>query len=192
MISTFPDRMTRDVAEPRPARGGLAAQYSQEFRGGAGCRLERKDIALAKEDRTPVGTTQLDGRLDQGFENGLQIKRRTADDLEHLGSCGLLLQRFGQVARPGLYFLEQVDVGNGDHRLVGKTRDEVYLPLGEWLDFSAGQEHDADDLVLLQQGDREHGPGPGNLLSAQIGEAGIGQGVVQVQCFLLDRDDADR
>ena len=42
-------------------------------------------------------------RFDQGVEHGLQIERRAADDLQHLGGRGLLLQRFREVARARLH-----------------------------------------------------------------------------------------
>src|SRR5215475_7574091 len=32
-----------------------------------------------------------------GLENGLQLARRTADNLEHIGGGGLLLERFAQL-----------------------------------------------------------------------------------------------
>jgi hypothetical protein len=67
ITSTFPDPITREVAEPRPALGGFAAQYCRNFGGGAGRRFERKDIAFAKEDRAPIGTTQLDCRTLSAF-----------------------------------------------------------------------------------------------------------------------------
>ena len=35
-------------------------------------------------------------RLDKRFEHGLQVERRAADDLEHVGGGGLLLQRLAR------------------------------------------------------------------------------------------------
>ena len=36
-------------------------------------------------------------RLHSVFEHGLQVEGRAADDLEHVGGGGLLLQGFGQI-----------------------------------------------------------------------------------------------
>jgi hypothetical protein len=41
--------------------------------------------------------TERRRRLDQRVEDWLQIKCRAADDLEHVGSRGLLLQRLAQL-----------------------------------------------------------------------------------------------
>src|SRR5262249_55032290 len=45
----------------------------------------------------PVGLAQPCRRLDQRVEHGLQIEGRAADDLEHVGGGGLLLQRFAEI-----------------------------------------------------------------------------------------------
>ena len=37
------------------------------------------------------------GALNDGVEDRLHVRRRTADDAEHLGSCCLMLQRFGEL-----------------------------------------------------------------------------------------------
>jgi hypothetical protein len=41
-----------------------------------------------------IGLTKPGGGLDQRVEHGLQIERRAADDLEHVGGGGLLLEGF--------------------------------------------------------------------------------------------------
>ena len=69
-------------------------------------------------------------RLNQGVEHLLQVERRAADDLEHIGSGGLLLQRLPQL-------VEQPRVLDGDHGLVGEVRDQINLLVGEWSDFLA-------------------------------------------------------
>ena len=58
--------------------------------------------------------------FDQRIEHGLQIERRAADDLEHVGGGGLLLQRFGQIVGALLHLVEQPHVLDRDHRLVGE------------------------------------------------------------------------
>jgi len=46
-----------------------------------------------------VRVTKSGGRFDQRVEHGLEVEGRAADDLEHVGGGGLLLQRFGQITR---------------------------------------------------------------------------------------------
>ena len=43
--------------------------------------------------RSEVGLSQPTGRPEQRIEYGLKVKCRTTDDLKHVGSRGLLLQR---------------------------------------------------------------------------------------------------
>src|SRR5215471_16685932 len=61
-----------------------------------------------------VRLTQAGRRLDERIEHGLQIERRAADDFEHIGGGGLLLQRFSQL-------VEQPRVPDGDDGLRGEV-----------------------------------------------------------------------
>ena len=65
-------------------------------------------------DGRHVGLAQPRRRFDQRIEHGLQIERRAADDLEHVGGGGLLLQRFAQL-------VEQPRVLDGDDGLGGEV-----------------------------------------------------------------------
>ena len=55
--------------------------------------------------------------LDERVEDGLQVEGRAADDLEHVGGRGLLLQRFSRAAQ----LVEQAGVLDGDDGLVGEV-----------------------------------------------------------------------
>ena len=61
-----------------------------------------------------IGFAQPRRRFDQRVEYRLQVERRAADDLEHIGGGGLLLQRFAQL-------VEQARVLDGDHCLGGEA-----------------------------------------------------------------------
>jgi hypothetical protein len=67
----------------------------------------------------------------------LQIERRAADDLEHVGSGGLLLQRFSQL-------VEQPSVLDGDDGLVGEVRHQLDLLVGERANLRAVDDDCAD------------------------------------------------
>src|SRR6516164_11564969 len=62
-------------------------------------RSYRVGVANAPADDCPIRLAQPHRRFRQCIENDLQVERRAADDLEHIGSGGLLLERFAQVAR---------------------------------------------------------------------------------------------
>src|SRR5262249_47356304 len=51
-------------------------------------------VATEAGDARIICSAEPCRRLDERFEHRLQIERRAADDLEHLGRGGLLLQRF--------------------------------------------------------------------------------------------------
>ena len=81
------------------------------------------------KDHRPFSFAEPNGGLGHRIEHGLQIERRAADDLQHVGGRGLLLQRFGQVARARLHLVEQPHVLDRDHGLVGEGLDEFDLAL---------------------------------------------------------------
>ena len=64
-------------------------------------------------DKGIVGVAQPRGTLGDGVQHRLNVRRRAGDHAKDLARGGLLLQRFGE-------FLEQPDVLDGDHGLVGK------------------------------------------------------------------------
>ena len=51
-------------------------------------------VESESSDRGTVGFAKPRSRFDEGSQHALQIKRRAADDLEHIGGGGLLLQGF--------------------------------------------------------------------------------------------------
>ena len=81
--------------------------------------------------------------IDKGLQHRPQIERRTADDLEHVGGGGLLLQRFAQLA-------EQPRVLDRDHRLRGEILDQFDLLVGEWLNLLPIHIDGADKLVVFE------------------------------------------
>src|SRR5262245_64792369 len=77
-----------------------------------------------------VGLAQSSRRLHQRVQHRLQIEGRAADDLEHVGGGGLLLQRFAQL-------VEQPRILDRDHGLSGEVYQQLDLLVGEWPDLRA-------------------------------------------------------
>ena len=77
-------------------------------------------------------------------EHRLQIERRTADDLQHIGGRSLLRERLLEVARARLHLVEQPHILDGDHGLVGEGLDELDLPRVEWANLGAKHDEYAD------------------------------------------------
>src|SRR5262245_2096097 len=99
-----------------------------------------------------VGIAQSRRRFHQRVEHRLQIEGRAADDLEHVGSGGLLLQRFPQlVEQPGILYRDD-----------GLSREVLYqldLLVGERPNLLAVDADHADQLVLLEHRHRDEGAG---------------------------------
>src|SRR6478672_5868247 len=82
------------------------------------------------------------------IENNLQLSRRAGDDLEHLRTCRLLLQRLRQLVAALLLRLEQPHVLDGNHHLVGKGRHQLDFAVGERFYSVASERNDANRLTL--------------------------------------------
>ena len=83
-------------------------------------------VPVVDAQYVPLSASQrCAGRFDQRVEHCLQSNGRAADDLEHLGGGGLLLQRY--LAQ----LVEQPRVLDGDDGLSGEVRDQRDLLVGE-------------------------------------------------------------
>ena len=82
------------------------------------------------------------------IEHGLQVESRAADDLEHIGGRGLLLQRFAQL-------VEQPRVLDGDDGLGGEVLHQFDLLVGEWPNLLAIDGDGADQFVVLRASARQ-------------------------------------
>src|SRR3990167_8478385 len=142
------------------------------------CNAE--DLAVESKDMTVLGTAESCGILDEGFQNGLEIKRGATDHLEDFAGGGLLLEGLGEVAVPGLQFLEQADVLDGDDGLVGKGLDHLDLLLGEWPDLVPMDYHNSNQDPLPQHGDPQQSPETSRLLALGPLILRISQDVVNV------------
>src|SRR5262245_3650224 len=80
----------------------------------------KEDSACLTGNGGFVGLAQLSSRFNERLQHRLEVKRRAADDLEHVGGGGLLLQRLAQL-------VEQAGILNGDNGLGGKRLDESNL-----------------------------------------------------------------
>ena len=96
-------------------------------------------VPLAESQHHVIDPTNPGGALDDGVEDRLHVRRRAADDAEHLGCCRLMLQSLAQFCVALLEFLEQPHVLDGDHGLVGEGFEKSDLLLGERTDFQSGE-----------------------------------------------------
>src|SRR5262245_30324808 len=64
-------------------------------------------VAILEPQNHVINPTNPRGALDNGIEYGLHVRRRPADDAEHLGGRRLMLQCFAQFCISLLDFLKQ-------------------------------------------------------------------------------------
>jgi len=81
-------------------------------------------------NRRHIGVAQPHRGLNQRVEHRLQIERRAADHLQHVGGRRLLLQRRAQL-------VEQARVLYGDDGLLSEVAQELDMLVAEWFDFLA-------------------------------------------------------
>ena len=74
---------------------------------------ELQDLALRTDDARHIRLAKARCRLDKRVQDSLQVEGRAADDLEHVGGGGLLLQRVAQL-------IEQPRVLDRDDSLGGE------------------------------------------------------------------------
>src|SRR5262249_18786717 len=86
----------------------------------------------------------------QRIEHRLQVEGGAADDLEHVGGRGLLLQRLAQL-------IKQAGVLGGDHGLLCNIADQFSLLIAERSDLLAINDDGADKLVFLEHGNAKEG-----------------------------------
>jgi len=89
-----------------------------------------KAIAFTEVEHPKFGSADASCARQHALEYRLQLAGRTADDLQDLGSRGLLLQRLAQIVRALAQLVEQPSVPDGDDGLRGKILKQRDLPLG--------------------------------------------------------------
>src|ERR1700736_863470 len=91
------------------------------------------------------------GRLHQRVQHHRQIEGRAADDLEHVGGGGLLLQRFAQL-------VEQPRVLDGDDGLIREGVDQGELLVGKGSNLSPPHRNHTNENTFATHRHTEKGP----------------------------------
>ena len=117
-----------------------------------------KHLPVANADGAAERAAKFDGGRDQRVENRLQIERRSADDLEHVRSRGLKLQRLGKIARARLHLVEQAHVLDRNHRLLRERFDKRDLFVGKRFGVELVDRNGPHELVALKHWDRGNRP----------------------------------
>ncbi len=126
---------------------------------GYGTKMSPRNhsVALAKPQHHVIDPANPSRALDDGIEDRLHVRRRAADDAEHLGCRGLMLQGLAQFRVALLEFFEQAHVLDGDDRLIGKSLEKRDLLFGKRSNFLAADRDDSNRNTLSQQRRAERG-----------------------------------
>ena len=109
------------------------------------------NVSLAKSQHHVINPTNPRRALDDGVEHRLHVRRRAADDAEHLGRCGLMLQGFAQFCVALAEFLEQPHVLDRDDGLISEGLEKLDLLFGERPHFRAPNPDRPDRGFLREQ-----------------------------------------
>src|SRR6185437_11034865 len=101
---------------------------------GTKMSLRYHTLTVVESQHHIIDPTNPGGALDDGIEHRLHVRGRTADDTEHLGSGGLVLQRLAQFCVALLQLVEEPYVLDGNDCLIGKRFEEGDLFVGERTD----------------------------------------------------------
>ena len=100
-------------------------------------RGETEAFAFTKKQIAELGVTYIGRARQNGLEHRLQFTRRRADDLQHFGGRGLVLQRFAQFSGPLFNLVLQIRIG------FLQARAHVVELVGEAFQFVAGPNRNA-------------------------------------------------
>src|SRR5262249_54458990 len=115
-----------------------------------------RTIANHLKDRRVIRIAQARCGLDQRIQHPLHIKRRTTDDLQNIGSSGLLLKGLTEL-------VEQARVLDCDYPLLREPADQFDLFVSKWSHFLAVNGDSPEYVILLDHGHYKERPCTGDL-----------------------------
>src|SRR2546423_11044936 len=119
-------------------------------------RHSAKAIGLAQIEVAKLSSADAYGVLQNTAKHRLKISERARNDPQHLGDCRLLLQRLAKLATACLHLLEQPNIFDSDHGLIGKCGHQFDLFGRKWLRSGSRGSHDADASALSEEWDPQH------------------------------------
>ena len=84
-----------------------------------------------------------------GIEERMRVHPARTISAQHIGRCGPLLKRFGELLRPLPEFVEQPRVLDGDDGLGCEVLDQLDLLVGERANFLTEDRDDANEFIFI-------------------------------------------
>jgi hypothetical protein len=130
-------------------RAAIARDDFVEIGKGPVVRHEPERIAIHEANHGVVGPAHTSGALGDRGENWLKLSRRAADYPQDLTRRRLLLQRL-------LRFVEEADILNRNHGLVGEGLQERDLLIHKWPNLEPHRKDRPQRDSFPHQGDGQH------------------------------------
>ena len=141
-------------------------------------------------DRAGLGVGELSGLGDDGGQDGFEIDGRI-HRLADLAERAQLADRLGKLAGAALHLLEQTDVLDRDHRLVGKRLNQLDLLGAEWQGLGACQYQRPNRISFPQQRDGEVGSVLPEFLRFEERVFRVGKNIGNMNRFAFERHSPD-
>src|SRR5262249_42546197 len=127
---------------------------------GHGTKMSHRNqsVVLIESQHHVVNPANPCRALDDGIKDRLHVRRRTADDAEHLSRCGLMLQSLAKFCVALLDFLEQPHVLDGDDGLVDERFEKSDLLVGERANLKSANIDNPNGNTFTQQWNGQTGP----------------------------------
>src|SRR5262249_15437205 len=135
-------------------------------------RGEPKRASIVQEQIAELGLADAHRIFQHRVEYRLQFARRAADDLEHVGGSGLLLQRLAQL-------VEQPSILYRDDGLTRKIRHQLDLLVGERPHLLTIDSDRADQRVLLEHWYVDHRSRAGEVNEPNEGRIALDIGLLE-------------
>jgi len=104
-----------------------------------------------------VRVAQPRGGFNERIQHWLQVEGRAADDLEDIACRSLVFERFFEIARARVQFVEQPDILDRNDGLIGEGLEQIDLRLQKRRDLAAHHGDRPDRIAVLQDRHGERG-----------------------------------
>src|SRR6516162_5424530 len=145
------DRLSSDHRQAR--RGVLGDWHALQAHGKrAMVRAECQAVSVLYPSQRVISTAQLTSAFDDGLQHRLNVGRRGGDHVQDVRAAGLIGESLSEIARLGLYFVEQPHVLDRDDGLVREGLQQLNLLFGKRLNLLSVDQDRANQRIVLEHG----------------------------------------
>ena len=116
-----------------------------------------EQLTVKRVEHAEIGAAKLHRLAEHRVEDWNEIPGGAADHAQHFGCRGLLFERLRQLLCPCLHLVEQPDIFDRDHGLIGEGLQQRDLLFGERIHFGAAKRDRSNTLTFAQQRHAQNG-----------------------------------